>query len=931
MINFNEFAAATNVSKKSENTVNKNTIIPQVKTPEKQETVLTQNPANIIISKGALATSIIATSAISAALMFGVGKLRINKLQDELAKLRKQLSGLNLQETLDKLKAAQRNVEDLTKKRESDQKLISQLQEKLKALTNIETPVVPDKTQDIAKEIQETLDKLNAAQRNVKDLTKKRESDQKLISQLQEKLKALIDAKTPVVPAKGEGLAEEIERKASKYRKQIEGLTTIYEDSKAPTYSSSIVRLGIKKVVPYSTSTLPMTPKKPESFIEGLLSDLKNKNKVEIPLRRVENSPEQMQEACLQPKALKNLGVFEDTNIELSYGKKVGWSEEKVARDILQNFYDGNNHSLDGIGLLVEKTNNGYKIRISGNGVFQHERLLRFGNTTKDNDLFEAGGFGEGAKIVYTNLLANNSTKQIHYRSADWELTFDTHNNIIRKKISKTPEVLDGNYIEFETENESLAQNIIKAFNYFRHSNNRDFQNLTYDSPDFGFRILQPGEKGNFYLTQRFEFGQDGAWENGVNGLDIIFKRKPAPDVYEKFTNKKFNTGRDRSKMDEQDIYDLTRCFASDMSDDDILQSILATQKHWLNFGTANKNRLADNDIQKESKSILSFLRALCQTAQSKGLTIDFSNSKICLRDGQYIKPEHLKVFGYTVIDAPDCGLDSVGMPKASEVLQKLKEHKAIPPTPAEAKKLKVLEEAIKVIQRNFEATYITKLKELFSNITPEDLQLHTTYKNSYPEEFFNSLPEGTLKDPGRCNFITVFIDDSKTFGEYAHRYYLQLLEKLTPENFNNEENSQMISTLLSTICSKIVDNPLMKQTFAQLKNLEIISKTDIEAPRFIFDRKKELANTTLGEAIIDWQKGYMGHWIDKTYLNTGNFYELIATWIHEICHKSGGDGTSEFTYKLTDIIESLVTISAKSPEYRSDLLALQKVFEEIK
>ena len=111
---------------------------------------------------------------------------------------------------------------------------------------------------------------------------------------------------------------------------------------------------------------------------------------------------------------------------------------------------------------------------------------------------------------------------------------------------------------------------------------------------------------------------------------------------------------------------------------------------------------------------------------------------------------------------------------------------------------------------------------------------------------------------------------------------------------------------------------------------MQIINKKDVTIPRFIFNRKSELASNTLGEAIINFGE-YKGHWIDRGYLNNGNFYDLLATWIHEICHKSGGDGTSEFTYKLTDIIEALMTATSKSAQFRTDLLALEKVFNEIK
>ena len=88
-----------------------------------------------------------------------------------------------------------------------------------------------------------------------------------------------------------------------------------------------------------------------------------------------------------------------------------------------------------------------------------------------------------------------------------------------------------------------------------------------------------------------------------------------------------------------------------------------------------------------------------------------------------------------------------------------------------------------------------------------------------------------------------------------------------------------------------------------------------------------------MGEAIIDEKingdRQYMGHWIDRSYLNEGSFYELVATWLHEITHKSGGDGTSAFTYKLTDLIEQLTEAVSSNETTRLKLSALEKVFNE--
>ena len=120
-----------------------------------------------------------------------------------------------------------------------------------------------------------------------------------------------------------------------------------------------------------------------------------------------------------------------------------------------------------------------------------------------------------------------------------------------------------------------------------------------------------------------------------------------------------------------------------------------------------------------------------------------------------------------------------------------------------------------------------------------------------------------------------------------------------------------------------------MLEYIKTLKNLTLITDADINQPRYIFDRTKELAQNTLGEAIIDKNgKTYNGHWIDREYLNTANFNQLLGTWLHEICHKSGGDGSEEFTYALTDMIRVLLS-TQESNDSNAELVALRELFEE--
>ena len=128
-----------------------------------------------------------------------------------------------------------------------------------------------------------------------------------------------------------------------------------------------------------------------------------------------------------------------------------------------------------------------------------------------------------------------------------------------------------------------------------------------------------------------------------------------------------------------------------------------------------------------------------------------------------------------------------------------------------------------------------------------------------------------------------------------------------------------------------------------QLQNLqkdavfsELFSRDDCEQPVFLYDKTKEgKLDNSVAHAITGYDKElqttmYQGHWIDRNYLNSGNFYKLLATYLHEINHQHGGDGSSEFTYALTEELGIILSILSSQPETASKLNMLAQKFEQI-
>lgn len=86
-----------------------------------------------------------------------------------------------------------------------------------------------------------------------------------------------------------------------------------------------------------------------------MLSKFKSEGKIEIPLKHKSSDLAHIEGAKIKGKLPSEIGIPQKTNILINYGESANWSDEKIARDTIQNFYDGNGHNLNDVGFLVEK------------------------------------------------------------------------------------------------------------------------------------------------------------------------------------------------------------------------------------------------------------------------------------------------------------------------------------------------------------------------------------------------------------------------------------------------------------------------------------------------------------------------------------------------------------------------------------------------
>lgn len=167
----------------------------------------------------------------------------------------------------------------------------------------------------------------------------------------------------------------------------------------------------------------------------------------------------------------------------------VHWSGEKIARDIWQNFFDGNDQTLDGIMPRITPAKYPYHtVHIEGAQEYDFRKLLHFGGTSKEGNTKAAGGFGEGAKIAAFLLLRDHKVDTVRFGSGDWVLEYylasvpeEQYDKPVRGlhvRLKKTAHRA-GNFVEFDGL-PHITASIQDARDLFYHKDNPDFKFPTF-------------------------------------------------------------------------------------------------------------------------------------------------------------------------------------------------------------------------------------------------------------------------------------------------------------------------------------------------------------------------------------------------------------------------------------------------------------------
>ncbi len=490
------------------------------------------------------------------------------------------------------------------------------------------------------------------------------------------------------------------------------------------------------------------------------------------------------------------------TNVTENYADSVQWSNDKIARDVLQNFYDGHGQTLDGVKLEFTPTYNGrYRVRISGDSTYTADKAIYIGESTKRDDAKAAGNYGEGLKMAVLKLLKDGGASEVKVASDNWKVTYNfQHTDLSDKRVlayslDKEPK-LDGNYLEFETNDRNLLESLRSTINRFYHSNNEHFKCPDFENESFGIKRLNPGEKGGIYIAgQRFEFNNN---YDGLEEMVIFLKEKPPVNV--------MDPSRDRTSLNDSNLESLAEHLAwhGCSTKSEKAKVIAALERYW--------------DVKGASSTtpVDKFLdRFIYYSDMGTGrFHINFPSNCVAYSDASVEVVQELRSKGYRVCKS---NFSQLGMPTISDLYGDARAHDAIKPDAVQTKKLMIIREAL-----------------------------------------------------------------------------ANLKTSLQGKHFAADE---------------------------------------LDAKIFIFDNKSakdaKLYGNASAEAITEYGTS-KGFWIDKSYLEKSSFGDVLETALHELCHKVGGDESSDFSYKLTNVNQEAIKQILSDPKCRAQLQALDRIWNEL-
>lgn len=492
------------------------------------------------------------------------------------------------------------------------------------------------------------------------------------------------------------------------------------------------------------------------------------------------------------------------TSISENYADSVQWDNDKIARDVLQNFFDGHGQTMDGVRIKFEPVQNGkYKVRIEGKSTYTPDKAVYIGESTKRGDSKAAGNYGEGLKMAALKLLRDKGAEGVKIGSDNWELAYSLERGNLSDKrvLSYSLDKVDkynGNYVEFETSDKDLLEKFRITINRFYNSGNTHFKCPDFENETFGIKVLpNPNEKGALYIAgQRFEFEGD---YDGLKGVVLFIKEKPPVKV--------LDPSRDRTSINESQLTDIANWLTTEKTTEQEKMKVVKTLERYMDEKNIHDRTSMDIFLDKFVYNADTGCRSIDRCA-------DFPEHFVAYSDSSPELVQELKNNGYKICKS---NFQYMGMRTISDLVGNARKHTALKPTEIQEKKILILKEALQKLAPSLKGKHFTA-------------------------------------------------------DELDTKIYL----------FSNNGASE--------------------------------------------DR---MYNNCLAEAITEngISKGF---WIDKDYLDNGSFSDILEAALHELSHKVGGDGSSNFSYKLTDVNKEAISQILNNADSRKELQALNILWKNL-
>lgn len=472
------------------------------------------------------------------------------------------------------------------------------------------------------------------------------------------------------------------------------------------------------------------------------------------------------------------------TNITESYADSVQWNNDKIVRDILQNFFDGHGQTLDGVQFKFSPSGNGkYIIRIQGKSTYTADKAIYIGESTKRENIKAAGNYGEGLKMSVLKILKDGGSENVKIASDNWRVTYSLGKSDISDKrvlvySLDNVDKFDGNYLEFETTDRSLLETFRKSINRFYNAGNEHFKCPDIENNIIAIKNLPPNEKGGIYIAgQRFEYDDN---YDSLGNVAFMLKQKPPIDV--------LDPSRDRTSLNVINLCNIAKWISKTktISSKDKVDLLRALEPYWGLSGELGQKPV--NDFAK------AFVEAQ-NPYDPKCLKIIFPEKYIAYSYTSDEILDNLAQKGYVICNSE---FSNVGMKNVRDFLKENAFHNVVNPTPDEKKKIILLKEALNSVE------YALKNEDFLSKEIDTKVYLFNRCEDSKFNE--DTLGEAIIDNGVSKGFwIDKTYLDKASFGDIFETALHELSHKVGGDG--SMSFSYKLTNVNKSVISQVIEN----------------------------------------------------------------------------------------------------------------------------